>query len=207
MPAEGNYISHWRADTQTRSVKCNFINITTSLRWPTLPSSAGVLSACDANMENTHGPESKAAGVDLCLRKTRCKQARVTQSSVPVSGVISSRAGCLRSVVTQNKRIYSLSSTTICNWHQWVCEHFFHFTLRLMMGSTESSLGIFIFMLRTTKVARTISSPVCCLCGDVLSLPTQHPAVQKQCRCLLRWYSSRRNSPPNKEKWRLLPSA
>lgn len=92
-----------------------------------------------------------------------------------------SLAGCLRSVVSRNKRIYSLSSTTICHWHQWVCEHFFHFTLRLMMGSTESSLGVFIFMLRITKVTRRISSPLCCLCWDVISLPTQPPAVQKQC--------------------------
>lgn len=38
-------------------------------------------------MENTHGSESKAAGVDFCLHKTGRKQTQVTQSSIPVSGL------------------------------------------------------------------------------------------------------------------------
>lgn len=87
IPAQGNDISHWRVNMQAQSFKCNFINITTSVRWPTLLSSVGVLSACDANTENTHGSESKAAGVDFCLHKTGRKQTQVTQSSIPVSGL------------------------------------------------------------------------------------------------------------------------
>lgn len=31
-----NYISHWGVDMQTRSLICHFINITASVRWPTL---------------------------------------------------------------------------------------------------------------------------------------------------------------------------
>lgn len=144
-PACWNYISHWGVNMQTQSLICHFINITASVRWPTLlfficvvvNKGSFVCVWCKQNMgEHPRIPtERNRCGFLSAQDKTQTD--KLHNAAFLCLGYLKhrrSQAGCFHAAVTQNQRIYSHSSTTFSNWHQSVSERFFSLYLLINDG-------------------------------------------------------------------------